>query len=114
MRNRMPCLGWPRSPYPSLVPALTGCGARPNIYSEPYFVAAVSDLPSYDERYRGYGAGDKALHYHYAHKLGLATLVHPNLFVLHLPHGPSAWRSSGGDAAYAALGPACVAAAAAA
>lgn len=37
---------------------------RANIYFEPYFVARTGDLPLYDERYRGYGAGDKALHFH--------------------------------------------------
>lgn len=32
----------------------------PNIYFEPYFLARTDDLASFDERFRGYGAGDKA------------------------------------------------------
>ena len=66
--------------------------SEPNIYSEPFFVARLDDLPLYDERYRGYGAGDKALHYHYIHKLGLTSLVSPAFFVLHIPHKMTGWR----------------------
>mmetsp|Transcript_28201 Transcript_28201/g.73938 ORF Transcript_28201/g.73938 Transcript_28201/m.73938 type:complete len:486 (+) Transcript_28201:99-1556(+) len=67
-----------------------------NIYFEPYFVGRTNELPWYDERYRGYGAGDKALHFHLMYKLGFEVTVLPDHFLLHLPHADNNWR---GDAA---------------
>ena len=63
----------------------------PNIYSEPYYLARLDEIPLFDERYRGYGAGDKALQYHYIHKLGFTSLVSPAFFVVHLPHEVNPW-----------------------
>jgi hypothetical protein len=67
---------------------------RANVYFEPYFVARTNDLPWYDERYRGYGAGDKALHFHLLYKLGFDVKVLPDHFILHLPHKDNNWRGN--------------------
>jgi hypothetical protein len=62
---------------------------RANIYFEPYFVARTGDLPLYDERYRGYGAGDKALHFHL-----LCVMLTVVLHVLQAPTSLTALRRS--------------------
>lgn len=68
-----------------------------NIYFEPYFIGRTDSLPPYDERYRGYGAGDKALHFHLLYKSGIQIKVLPGHFLLHLPHADNAWREGAGS-----------------
>eukprot|EP00041_Stephanoeca_diplocostata_P032371 m.1036255 g.1036255 ORF g.1036255 m.1036255 type:complete len:479 (+) comp24139_c2_seq13:262-1698(+) len=63
-----------------------------NIYFEPYFVGETKSLPLYDERYRGYGAGDKALHFHMMYKMGFDIKVLPDHYLLHIPHADNSWR----------------------
>lgn len=71
--------------------------SRANIYFEPYFVARTNEIPWYDERYRGYGAGDKALHFHLLYKLGYQVKILANHFLLHLPHQENNWRGPGNN-----------------
>eukprot|EP00039_Didymoeca_costata_P030267 m.28703 g.28703 ORF g.28703 m.28703 type:complete len:417 (-) comp8026_c0_seq2:87-1337(-) len=64
----------------------------PNIYFEPYFVAHTNEITLFDERYRGYGAGDKALQFHLLFKAGLQAFVLPTYFLLHIPHPKGDWH----------------------
>ena len=64
----------------------------PNIYFEPYFIGWAGELPWFDERFRGYGAGDKALQFHLLYKAGIKVEVLPLHFVLHLPHARGSWQ----------------------
>jgi len=66
---------------------------KPNIYFEPYFIARMDDVTMFDERYRGYGAGDKALQFHLLFQAGVKAYVLPNHFVLHLPHKRNSWQA---------------------
>lgn len=48
----------------------------------PVSPSETKSLPLYDERYRGYGAGDKALHFHLMNKMGFDVQV---LWVIDCP-----------------------------
>ena len=48
-------------------------------------LALKSQMPSYDERFRGYGY-NKLSYFYYLHTLGFDFHVHPWAFVVHLHH----------------------------
>ena len=66
--------------------------ASPNVYFEPYFVVRTNEVAKFDERYRGYGAGDKALHFHLLFKAGFKVYVLADHFLLHVPHPQNNWQ----------------------
>mmetsp|Transcript_16225 Transcript_16225/g.48603 ORF Transcript_16225/g.48603 Transcript_16225/m.48603 type:complete len:489 (+) Transcript_16225:2030-3496(+) len=56
---------------------------------EPYILVARTQVPLYDERFRGYGF-DKVMHIWQMHTQWFQFMTHPSAFVVHRPHAPSA------------------------
>jgi Glycosyl-transferase for dystroglycan len=59
--------------------------ARRPQYFEPYVIIRRDAAPFYDERFRGYFR-NKALQLHHLALMGFRFLVHPEAFIIHLPH----------------------------
>lgn len=56
---------------------------------EPYIVVARQYVPWYDERFRGYGR-DKIVHLTHLASFGTKFMVHPQQYVVHMPHKKAA------------------------